>query len=190
MIRSSKPAGEILPVRRERERGSALLLALMVALVLVFLGMGLLLQTSLGLEAAGTDRWVVKALYAADAGCNLQIEMIRLSEIGQPASIRLLDDPSLPTTFGGSGAALSQGEFEVNILNFCETQPATPVIQIINGVEVASQFPEFQTRHFYFRSEAERAVGGLAGLTQAAVEVDISSWPFREEEFVPVQQCF
>jgi hypothetical protein len=178
-----------IPNPDSRERGSALLLALMVALVLVFLGMGLLLQTSLGLEAAGTDRWVVKALYAADAGCNLQIEMIRLGEIGQPASFRLLDD-SLPSARVPGQPALTQGEFAVEVSDFCETQPASPVIQEVNGVLVASQFPEFQTRHFHFRSDAERAIGGLAGLTRAGVEVDISAWPFREEQFVPVQQCY
>jgi hypothetical protein len=188
MIR--QPMLPATPEPSSRERGSALLLALMVALVLVFLGMGLLLQTSLGLEASGTDRWVVKSLYAADAGCNLQIEMVRLGEIGQPGSFRLLDDPNLPSTFNTSQAALTQGEFEVEVSNFCETQPASPVIQEINGVLVASQFPEFQTRHFHFRSAAERAIGGLAGLTRAGVEVDISSWPFREEEFVAVQSCY
>lgn len=178
-----------LPPAPARERGSALLIALMVALVLVFLGMGLLLQTSLGLEAAGTDRWVVKALYAADAGCNLEIEMLRQHDIGNPGSIRLIDD-SLPSTWNASQGALLQGEFNVQVDNFCETQPPTPVIQEVNGVLVASEFPDFQTRHFHFRSRAERAVGGLTGLTRAAVEVDVSSWPFREEEFVPVGQCY
>jgi hypothetical protein len=169
------------------ERGSALLLALMVALVLVFLGMGLLLQTSLGLEAAGTDRWVVKSLYAADAGAMFQIQMIRLEDISQPGSLQLTDG-LWPGTYGQ--AWLLQGDFNVAIEDFCETQPATPVVQEVNGQLVVSQFPEFQTRHFHFRSESERAVGGLAGLTRAAVELDLSSWPFREESFVPVQSCY
>ena len=172
-----------------RERGSALLVALMVALVLVFLGMGLLLQTSLGLEAAGTDRWVVKALYAADAGCNLQIEMLRLYDVRTPGRIRLIDG-ALPSAWNPSEGALLGGEFDVQILGFCETQPPTPVVQEVNGVLVTSEFPEFQSRHFHFRSRAERAVGGLTGLTRAAVEVDVSSWPFREEEFVAVNQCY
>ena len=47
------------------ERGAAIIIALMVSLVLAFLGLGLLLQTSLGRQAAGTDRWGVRALYAA-----------------------------------------------------------------------------------------------------------------------------
>jgi len=68
--------------RRSSERGAALIMALMVSLILVFLGMGLLLQTSLGLQAAGTDRWVTKALYAADAGAMMQIEMIQLGALG------------------------------------------------------------------------------------------------------------
>jgi hypothetical protein len=55
---------------------------------------------------------------------------------------------------------------------------------------VASAFPEWQTRHFYFRSDAERAIGGLAGLTHAAVEVDMTAWSFNEEQFVPVRQCY
>ena len=81
---------------RSSERGAALIMALMVSLVLVFLGMGLLLQTSLGLQAAGTDRWVTKALYAADAGAMMQIEMIQLGAIGTPGSFVLEDDPNLP----------------------------------------------------------------------------------------------
>jgi hypothetical protein len=173
-----------------RERGSALLLALMVALVLVFLGMGLLLQTSLGLEAAGTDRWVVKALYAADAGTMLQIEMIRLQDISAPGSIRFADDPDIPSLWNAGAPAMLQGEFNVLIDDFCETQPATPVVQVVNGVLVVSEFPEFQTRHFHFRSEAQRTIGGLSGLTRAAVEVDVASWPFREESFTPVQACY
>jgi Tfp pilus assembly protein PilX len=173
-----------------RERGSALLLALMVALVLVFLGMGLLLQTSLGLEAAGTDRWVVKALYAADAGVQMQMEMIRHDDLRQPGSFRLVDDAGIPSALDATQGALLQGEFNVAVSGFCETQPATPVFHEVNGVMVASAFPEWQTRHFYFRSDAERAIGGLAGLTHAAVEVDMTAWSFNEEQFVPVRQCY
>ncbi|MEJ2581457.1 MAG: hypothetical protein P8127_07460 [Acidobacteriota bacterium] len=163
---------------RSRERGAALIMALMVSLVLVFLGMGLLLQTSLGLQAAGTDRWVTKALYAADAGAMMQIEMIQLGAIGTPGSFILEDDPNL--------SGLLKGQFAVTISDFCESQPATPVIA--NGIP--SSFPEFQTRHFHLRSDAERAIGGLAGLTRAGVEADVSAFPFLEEQFVPVDLCY
>jgi Tfp pilus assembly protein PilX len=164
--------------QRSGERGAALIMALMVALVLTFLGMGLLLQTSLGLQAAGTDRWVTKALYAADAGAMMQIEMIQLGAIGTPGSFILEDDPNL--------SGMLKGQFAVTISDFCESQPATPVIA--NGVP--SSFPEFQTRHFHLRSDAERTIGGLAGLTRAAVEADVSSFPFMEDQFVPVDLCY
>jgi Tfp pilus assembly protein PilX len=163
---------------RASERGAALIMALMVALVLVFLGMGLLLQTSLGLQAAGTDRWVTKALYAADAGAMMQITMIQRGVIGTPGTFVLEDDTTLP--------GLLKGQFSVSISDFCEAQPATPVIA--NGVP--SSFPEFQTRHFHLRSDAERTIGGLAGITRAAVEADVSSFPFMEETFVPVTLCY
>ena len=160
------------------ERGAAIIMALMVALILVFLGMGLLLQTSLGLQASGTDRWVTKALYAADAGAMMQIEMIQNGAIGAPGSFTLIDDPSL--------SGLLKGQFTVTISNFCEAQPATPVIA--NGVP--SSFPEFQTRHFHLRSDAERTIGTLGGLTRATVEADVSSFPFMEETFMPVVLCY
>lgn len=163
---------------RSGERGAALIMALMVSLVLVFLGMGLLLQTSLGLQAAGTDRWVTKALYAADAGAMMQIEMIQLGAIGTPGSFVLEDDPNL--------SGMLKGQFTVTISDFCESQPATPVL--VGGVP--SSFPEFQTRHFHLRSDAERTIGGLAGLTRAAVEADVSSFPFMEDQFVPVDLCY
>ena len=131
-----------LTSQRSSERGAALIMALMVSLILVFLGMGLLLQTSLGLQAAGTDRWVTKALYAADAGAMMQIEMIQLGAIGTPDQFVLEDDPALQ--------GMLKGQFTVTISEFCESQPATPVIA--NGVP--SSFPEFQTRHFHLRSEA------------------------------------
>lgn len=170
-----------LPEPDSRERGSALLLSLLVAVVLVFLGMGLLLQTSLGLEAAGTDRWVVKSLYAADAGCMAQINMVRQGVIGAPGNFTLTDDTNLQ--------GLLRGNFNVAVSEFCETEPAGPILDD-DGNPVPSQFPEFQMRHFHFRSDAQRVLGGLTGLTQAAVEVDMSAFPFTEDDFVPVIACF
>jgi Tfp pilus assembly protein PilX len=171
---------------RSSERGAALILALMVSLVLVFLGMGLLLQTSLGLQAAGTDRWVTKALYAADAGAMMQIEMIQLGAIGaapaatgtEVGTFILEDDPGLP--------GMLKGQFTVTVSDFCMSQPASPVL--VNGV--MSSFPEYQTHHYHLRSEASRDIGGLMGLTRAAVEADISAFPFMEESFIPVRMCY
>lgn len=169
-----------LPNSRSGERGSALLLALLVAVVLVFLGMGLLLQTSLGLEASGTDRWVVKALYAADAGCMMQINMIRQGQIGAPGTFTLTDDLQLQ--------GLLRGQFNVTVSEFCETEPAGPILDD-EGQPMPYEVG-FLQRYFHFRSDAERALGGLAGLTRAGVEVDMMAFPFSEDEFVPVIACF
>jgi hypothetical protein len=145
----------------------------MVALVLVFLGMGLLLQTSLGLQASGTDRWVTKALYAADAGAMLQIEMIQMGVVGAPGTFVLEDDTNLP--------GLLKGQFTVTVSAFCETEPAQPMVGFQEG---------YYERRFHLRSEAQRSVGGLVGVTRATVEADVSANPFHEESFEPVTECF
>jgi len=51
-----------------RERGSALILALVLTIILTFLGFGLLSRSLLVSRIAGSERWSTKAFYAADAG--------------------------------------------------------------------------------------------------------------------------
>lgn len=159
---------------RSGERGAALILALMVSLVLVFLGMGLLLQTSLGLQASGTDRWVTKALYAADAGAMMQIQMIQIGSFGAPGTFTLEDDPDLP--------GLLKGQFAVTVDAFCMVQEDEPAP---GGWEVG-----YDQKFFYLRSRAVRNVGDLAGLTRATVEVDVTTWPYTSDEFEKVNLCF
>jgi Tfp pilus assembly protein PilX len=156
------------------ERGSALILALMVALVLAFLGMGLLLQTSLGLQTSGADRWVTKSMRAAEAGVMLQLEMVQTEQLNSPAAgFRLTDDPALPS--------LLRGQYQVDLTGFCEVEPASPTL--------AWEWPKFGRRYFHVRSQASRTVGHLVGQTQAAVEADISVWPFEMVGFTPVTMC-
>ena len=164
---------------RSGERGAALILALMVSLVLIFLGLGLLLQTSLGLQASGTDRWVTKALYAADAGAMMQINMIQEGALVLPttAVFNLVDDPNLP--------GLLKTEFQVNVSSFCSTEPDQP----IQGFEAGDE-DGYSRRFFHIKSEATRNVGDLAGLTRATVEADVESQPFKNDQFVPVVQCY
>jgi len=176
MLKPSSPNIQTRPAPAG-ERGAALILALLVALVLVFLGMGLLLQTSLGLQASGTDRWITKALYAADAGALMQIEMITENAIGAPGSFILEDDPSLP--------GLLKGQFTVNINKFCETQPGW-------GISGTQFDPDngFIQREFHIQSVAERNVGDLAGLTRATVEADVNYQPYPEVGFTTVGFCY
>lgn len=160
------------------ERGAALILALMVSLVLVFLGMGLLLQTSLGLQASGTDRWVTKALYAADAGAMMQIEMIQQGVLGAPGTFILTDDPDL--------AGLLKTDFTVQVDMFCFTEPDLA----IQGTQ-AEEDEGFVQKFFHFRSTATRNVGDLAGLTRASIEADVQTQPYPTDEFNPtVGQCY
>ena len=159
---------------RNDERGSALILALMVALVLAFLGMGLLLQTSLGLQTSGADRWVTKSMRAAEAGVMLQLEMVQLEQLNNPAGgFVLTDDPALPS--------LLRGQYQVNVSALCEVEPASPAL--------GWEWPRFGRRYFHVRSDASRTVGHLVGQTQAAVEADISVWPFEMVGFTPVAMC-
>ncbi len=176
MMSSQESAPEISR-NRDGERGSALFLALMVSLVLLFLGMGVLMQTSLGLQASGTDRWIVKSMYAADAGVMAQIQLIQNGAIGPPGSFILQDDPALE--------GFLKGEYIVSVSQFCETRPSSPVV--VAGV--AWSYPEYQVRHFHVRSDSERTIGGLGGLSRAAISADVSSFPFLEERFVEVSQC-
>jgi len=165
---------------RDRERGSALLLALLVALILAFLGAGLILQTSLGLQAAGTDRWVVKSLSAADAGLMMEIDMIQMGFVVDPASylggsgmsFALDDDPNVPGMF--------RGRYVVTVRDLCEAEPPAP----IPGSE-----QKYKMRFLHIRSEARRTVGGLVGGTGAAVEADVTIWPFDMTNFIPVTSC-
>ena len=159
---------------RSGERGAALILALMVSLVLMFLGLGLLLQTSLGLQASGTDRWVTKSLQAAESGALMQISMIRRGVFAAPGSFVLEDDPDLP--------GLLKTQFNVNVTTLCETEPRRQAELYEAGYSV---------HYFHIRSEASRDVGDLAGLTRAAVELDVAVEPFHDDSFdATIGQCF
>lgn len=161
---------------RNGERGAALIMALLVSLILLFLGMGVLLQTTLGLQASGTDRWVAKAMYAADAGVMMQIQMIQAGAIGAPGSFVLQDDPDID--------GFLKGEYTVSISEFCETRPATEIRE-----PGKAWSDDFRARHFHLRSDALRTIGNLGGLSRAAVTADVTSWPFDAGNLVVVTQC-
>lgn len=183
-IKSTQPV-ERFPVegaaRGDGERGFALILALMVALILAFLGLGLLLQTSLGLQASGADRWVVKSLNAADAGVMMEIELIQSGYVVDPNTLpgannnrfMLQDDPSLP--------GLLRGEYEVRITRLCEVQPATPIL----GWE-----EQFRQRYLHVESRATRSIGALVGTTGAQVKADVTIWPFDMSTVTPLTRCY
>ena len=161
----------------DRERGAAIIIALMVSLVLAFLGMGLLLQTSLGMQAAGTDRWVVRALYAADAGAQAEIATLSNGAVGMGSFI-LADDTGLP--------GMLTGQYNVTVSDVCELQVPSFAFNPENGEYYGI---EWKARHVFFRSVATRNAGLLVGLTQAAITQDVTIQPIKEENLFPAINC-
>jgi Tfp pilus assembly protein PilX len=161
-----------------RERGAAIIIALMVSLVLAFLGLGLLLQTSLGLQAAGTDRWVVRALYAADAGTQAEIVTLATGAVGMGTFV-LADDTGLP--------GMLMGDYNVTVSDVCELQPPSEAIDPVTGT---SWDTSFRARHFFFRSAATRDAGLLVGLTQAAITQDVTIMPIPVDNIFPATTCY
>ena len=160
------------------ERGAAIVIALMVSLILAFLGLGLLLQTSLGLQASGTDRWVVRALYAADAGTQAEIITLSTGAVGMGTFV-LNDDAGMP--------GMLSGQYTVNVTDVCELQPPSEAVDPESGV---SWDTSFRARHFFFRSSATRNAGVLVGLTQAAITQDVTIMPIPVDNIFPATTCY
>jgi len=170
---------ETTPVEDQprRERGAAIIIALMVSLVLAFLGLGLLLQTSLGLQAAGTDRWVARALYAADAGAQAEIATLSNGVVGMGTFV-LADDAGVP--------GMLAGQFNVTVSDVCELQPPSWAIDPQTGSYYGT---EWLSRHVFFRSSADRDVGLLVGLTQATITQDVTVGPIQDIDVFPAMYC-
>jgi len=161
------------------ERGAAIVIALMVSLVLAFLGLGLLLQTSLGLQAAGTDRWVVRALYAADAGTQAEIVTLATGAVGM-GNFVLSDNAGLP--------GMLAGQYNVSVTDVCETQAMTVPFDPLTG---QSWDPSrYKARHFFFRSQATRDAGILVGQTQATITQDVTIMPIPIDNCFPATTCY
>lgn len=160
-------------VDSQRERGAAIIIALMVSLVLAFLGLGLLLQTSLGLQAAGTDRWVARALYAADAGAQAEIATLASGAAGTGTFV-FADDPGIP--------GMLAGQYNVTLSDLCLLEPDTEALLSETGKWVA--------RHFHFRSTASRTATVLVGLTQATITQDVTIEPISVDNLQEAPNCY
>jgi Tfp pilus assembly protein PilX len=164
---------------RDGERGSALLLALMVALVMLVMGMGLAMQSFLGLKASATDRWVAKSFYAAEAGISVQISLLKAGSNAAPGAFLLTDDGSVP--------GLMAGQYTVTVEELCETRPRDPALQ--------TQLGQLFKRSFHIRARSNRTVNFVSGtiqsgVTSAAVEVDVSMQPIDETRLPNIPKCY
>lgn len=162
----------------DRERGAAIIIAIMVSLILAFLGLGLLLQTSLGMQAAGTDRWVVRALYAADAGAQAEIATLANGAVGM-GSFVLADDTALP--------GMLNGQYNITVSDVCELQTATDAYDPLEGAFY--EVGKWKARHVHFRSTATRDVGLLVGLTQATIVQDVRVQVIDVDTYIPAPTC-
>ena len=63
------------------ERGSALVLALLVTLVVSVLALGLIAHSMMVTRVSGAERWAVKAFYAADSGLNIAQTRAKVQEL-------------------------------------------------------------------------------------------------------------
>ena len=64
-----------------KDRGSALILALLVTLVLAVMALGMLAHAFAVTSIAGNERWSVKAFFAADSGLNLAQTRARIQHL-------------------------------------------------------------------------------------------------------------
>lgn len=67
-----------LPAAGDGERGSALFIAMIMILILTFIGFGFLTRTLLVSQIAGAERWTTKAFFAADSGINAAKVRLRI----------------------------------------------------------------------------------------------------------------
>jgi hypothetical protein len=153
----------------------------MVALVLALLGVGLLLQSSIGLKISGTDRWVTKAVYAADAGIAMEAHLLAQGRVEQPSSFELVDDEDLDSRLAG--------RYVVEIVDLCEIEDPAPVPPSPDG-RLVFEYPRFSMRSWQVRSRSERPLG--AGVVSSAeVQADVAVWPTdgRDQSTPQARMC-
>jgi prepilin-type N-terminal cleavage/methylation domain-containing protein len=167
------------PRNTDGERGSALLLALMVALVMLVMGLGLATQSFLGLQASATDRWVAKSFYAAEAGISVQLGLLKAGADTAPGTFLLSDDGGIP--------GLLAGQYAVAIEELCESRKRDPSLGSEAGVVWA--------RTFRIRSRSNRNINFVAGtvqsgVTSAAIEADITIEPVPDTRLLNIPKCY
>jgi Tfp pilus assembly protein PilX len=109
-----------------RERGTALFIALVITVVLTFLGMGLLTRSLLVSRIAGSERYSTKAFYAADAGINAAQARLKIRRT-QAFSFTLAD------MRGGIDTTKAVTNITVNVTNLDSVGAPQPVV----GTQVA-----------------------------------------------------
>lgn len=105
---------------RKGERGSALFIALILIIVMTFLGFGLLTRTLLVARIAGSERWSTKAFYAADAGIASAKARLRIRQT-QAFTFPMTD-------LRGETGALAAGPIQVSVSDLDTVGAPQPVV--------------------------------------------------------------
>lgn len=77
----------------KRQRGSALVLVLMVALLLSVLGLGLVFATELEMQLGGTEKVVTNNFYAAESGIHSAMAAVMVTQDWRGESFAILEGP-------------------------------------------------------------------------------------------------
>ncbi len=81
-MRERQVLGPGAPADPGGEQGSALILALILTIILTFLGFGLLTRSLLVTRIAGAERFSTKAFYAADSGIQASVPRLGVEQRG------------------------------------------------------------------------------------------------------------
>ncbi|MCP4901986.1 MAG: hypothetical protein GY906_33900 [bacterium] len=104
--------------KRASERGSTLLLAMFLMLILTMLGMGLLSRTLVVSKIASAERWSTKAFYAADSGLHTALQRARINE--EEAFTFFVQD------LRGAGGTRSHQEISVDVDRLSQVMDPQP----------------------------------------------------------------
>jgi Tfp pilus assembly protein PilX len=119
MSASSTPVQE----RNKRERGTALFIALVLTVVLTFLGMGLLTRSLLVSRIAGSERYSTKTFYAADAGLSAAQARLKIRRTQaftfEITDLRMANDSSVADAIS---------TIQVNVTNLSTVGAPQPVV--------------------------------------------------------------
>lgn len=150
---------------RSRERGSAMVLALFMVVILSVLGLGLLMRSQLSTASAGAERTMTKTFYAADSGIHAAFSHL---QVFNPCAFQfgMVDQR-------GSGAASVRYPIEVAVPN--SNQIGTP--QQAQGSEVGGSISGGGTNLVYYNYHIRASSNEPATQTFRDIEAEVSFGP-------------
>ena len=129
--------------RTDGQRGSALVLVLMVALLLSVLGLGLIFATELEMQLGGTEKVITNNFYAAESGIHAAVAALMVTQDWAGEKFAIVEKPA------GTGHLI--GHRVVTSRIQAVGPPQAPPLSIANEGE-----DEFHTFSVVMNSSAQR----------------------------------